>query len=255
MSETKFNFLVVGSSGLCGGAFVKYLNKFKAHQSTQSVINSVVRSPYQPAFFKVQEIEDQSSINVIVEKDSSKWASEAFSKIDLNDASAKKIFFSGLGTTKGTAGSIENQRKIDLDLNYDLAKKAKELGYTTCVLVSSAGASSASMFPYLKMKGELEDKLADLEFDNLVILRPGALLGDRIKNIKGFGNTLASSVCGKVYGTWFSKLLGYPVYGDSVGEAGVEIAIKLETKNEKKGVTIVTSKEIVEMAERHANSK
>ena len=248
MSEIKFNFLVVGSSGLCGGAFIKYLNKFKAHQSTQSVINSIVRRPYDPAFLKANEIEDETAINVIVEKDSTNWATETFSTVNVSDASFKKIFLSGLGTTKATAGSIENQRKIDLDLNYELAKKAKDLGYSTCVLVSSAGASSSSMFPYLKMKGELEDKLTSLGFDNLIILRPGALLGDRLKDINGFGSRLAPFICGMAYGTWFSKFLGHPVYGDSVGKVGVEVAIKFESKNEKNGVTIISSKEIVDMS-------
>lgn len=247
MSDNKFNFLVVGSSGLCGGAFIKYLNKFKTQESTNSIINSVVRKPYGPEFLKVNEIKDESNVTTIVEKDSSKWATETFSSINTGDASSKKIYLSGLGTTKATAGGIENQRKIDLDLNYELAKKAKELGYTTCVLVSSAGANSTSMFPYFKIKGELEDKLKTLEFENLVILRPGALLGPRLKDHNGLGSNIVPFFFGLVYGTWFSKLLGHPVYGDSVGKAGVQVAIKLESNNEKKGVTIISSKEIIEL--------
>ncbi|KAL6936536.1 related to Protein FMP52, mitochondrial [Hanseniaspora guilliermondii] len=248
MTDNKFNFLVVGSSGLCGGAFIKYLNKYKAQENTNSIINSVIRTPYDSEFYKLNEINDESNIASIIEKDSSKWASETFNSINNGDGSSKKIYLSGLGTTKATSGGIENQRKIDLELNYELAKKARELGYTTCVLVSSAGASSKSMFPYFKMKGELEDRLKTLEFENLVILRPGALLGHRLKDHDGLGSNITPFIFGLFYGTWFSKFLGHPVYGDSVGKAGVEVAINLESKNEKKGVTIISSKEIVEMA-------
>ena len=45
--------------------------------------------------------------------------------------------------------------------------------------MSSAGSSSSSHFFYPKMKGELEDAVKALDFDHTVILRPGALLGQR----------------------------------------------------------------------------
>lgn len=247
MSDNKFNFLVVGSTGLCGSAFIKYLNKYKTQENMNSIINSVVRNPYGPEFLDVTEVKDEENITTIVEEDSSKWATETFSTINTGDASSKRIYLSGLGTTKATAGGIENQRKVDVELNYQLAKKAKELGYTTCVLVSSAGANSASLFPYFKMKGELEDKLQTLGFENLVVLRPGALLGPRLKDHNGLGSNIVPFFFELVYGTWFSKFLGHPVYGDSVGKAGVQVAINLESKNEKKGVTIISSKEIIEL--------
>ena len=47
------------------------------------------------------------------------------------------------------------------------------------ILVSSGGASSASSLAYLKMKGQLEDAVRSLGFDNTVILRPGFLMGKR----------------------------------------------------------------------------
>lgn len=35
------------------------------------------------------------------------------------------------------------------------------------------------MSPYLKMKGELEDAVSALDFEQVVIIRPGLLVGDR----------------------------------------------------------------------------
>jgi uncharacterized protein YbjT (DUF2867 family) len=90
-----------------------------------------------------------------------------------------KIFFSGLGTTKAAAGSIEAQRKIDYDLNLDLAKAAKESGVDTYVLISSGSANAQSNFAYVRMKGELEDAVKALGFKHTVILRPGLIVGGR----------------------------------------------------------------------------
>lgn len=90
-----------------------------------------------------------------------------------------QIFFSALGTTKAQAGSVEAQRKIDYDLNLDLAKAAKEAGVDTYVLISSGSANSESSFAYVKMKGQLEDNVKKLGFKHTVIVRPGLILGGR----------------------------------------------------------------------------
>ena len=89
------------------------------------------------------------------------------------------IFFSGLGTTKAAAGSIAAQRAIDHDLNLDLARAAKESGVKVYVLISAAGVSASSSFPYPKMKGELEEEVKKLNFEHTIIVKPGLLLGDR----------------------------------------------------------------------------
>ena len=61
------------------------------------------------------------------------------------------IFFSALGTTKASAGSIEKQREIDHDLNLSVAQTAKQNGAKTFVLISANGANSnKSSFAYPK---------------------------------------------------------------------------------------------------------
>jgi uncharacterized protein YbjT (DUF2867 family) len=90
-----------------------------------------------------------------------------------------KIFLSGLGTTKAAAGSIEAQRKIDYELNLDLARAAKDAGVDTYVLISSGSANAQSRFAYVRMKGELEDAVKGLGFKHTVILRPGLIVGGR----------------------------------------------------------------------------
>jgi hypothetical protein len=112
-----------------------------------------------------------AKVHPLVSSDTSTWAS-LYPK-------ASSIFFTALGTTRGAAGSVANQRKIDYDLNLDLAKAAKEHGATTCVIVSSGGANPNSMLAYPKMKGELEEAVKQLDFEHTIILRPGLIVGQR----------------------------------------------------------------------------
>lgn len=114
-----------------------------------------------------------SKLHPILSTDTSQWTT-----LFPREANAK-IFFSGLGTTRAAAGGLEQQRKIDFDLNYDLAKAAKDAGVETYVLISSANANSKGAFAYAQMKGELEDRVKELDFTHTVILRPGLILGDR----------------------------------------------------------------------------
>lgn len=114
-----------------------------------------------------------TKLNPITSTDTAQWPSLFPHELK------PKIFFSGLGTTKAAAGSIEAQRKIDFDLNLELAKVAKDVGVEIYVLISGGGANSQSNIAYTRMKGELEDAVKALEFKHTVILRPGLIVGER----------------------------------------------------------------------------
>lgn len=86
------------------------------------------------------------------------------------------IMFSCLGTTLKAAGSKENQWKIDFEIPATFAALARENGVSSLVLLSAYGASSQSRVFYSKIKGELEDKIAELHFEQYIIFRPGLLL-------------------------------------------------------------------------------
>jgi len=89
------------------------------------------------------------------------------------------IFFSCLGTTLKLAGSIENQRLVDVDYQYRAAKLALNNGVNHYLLVSSSGANPDSNSAYLKMKGELEAQITALNFPLTSIIQPSLLLGKR----------------------------------------------------------------------------
>lgn len=162
------------------------------------------------------------------------------------------MFISALGTTRAAAGSVENQRKIDLDLNYDLAKSAKDAGVDTYVLISSNSANATSSFAYIRLKGEIEDRIKSLGFKHTVILRPGLLLGSRnetrlaealLRNI-AFG--LRKVAGGRAVDGWAQD-------ADVIARAAVTAGLKcLEGKGQGEGegeggVWILGQKEIVEL--------
>lgn len=61
----------------------------------------------------------------------------------------------------------------------ELAKKAKEAGVKVYVLISSAGVSTNAMFPYSRMKAELDEAVKALDFEHTVLVKPGLIGGSR----------------------------------------------------------------------------
>jgi uncharacterized protein YbjT (DUF2867 family) len=100
-----------------------------------------------------------------------------FSNVDYYREEIKgDILFSCLGTTLKAAGSKEEQWKIDFDIPAAFAAIAKQNDVHSFVLVSSTGADSKSGVFYSKMKGKLEEKIAELNFNQYIIFKPGPLL-------------------------------------------------------------------------------
>lgn len=85
------------------------------------------------------------------------------------------VAFSCLGTTLKSAGSQQNQRKIDFEYQYQFAKAAKENNVEDYILVSAYGASPDSKIFYSRLKGELEEAVKKLKFEKTCIFKPGML--------------------------------------------------------------------------------
>ena len=86
--------------------------------------------------------------------------------------------FASLGTTIKTAGSKENQRKIDVDYTVNFAKLC-EGKVRSFNVVSAIGANSKSKNFYNSLKGELEDKLKEMNLGTLRIFQPSLLISKR----------------------------------------------------------------------------
>ena len=89
--------------------------------------------------------------------------------------------FASLGTTLKIAGSKENQRKIDVDYTINFAKLC-EGKIRSFNVVSAIGANSKSKNFYNSLKGELEDKLKEMNLGILRIFQPSLLISRRDDN-------------------------------------------------------------------------
>lgn len=85
-----------------------------------------------------------------------------------------------LGTTIRDAGNQAAFRAVDFEANLAVAHAALAAGATRIALVSAAGANASSRVFYNRIKGELEEALAELASDALLIARPSLLRGDRV---------------------------------------------------------------------------
>lgn len=92
------------------------------------------------------------------------------------------VLFSAIGTTRANAGGTNPQYKVDYSYQYQAAEAAAKNGVKTYVLISSSGADPDSNFFYLRMKGELDRDVQQLDFERIRILRPGPLDGARQEN-------------------------------------------------------------------------
>ncbi|TGO34447.1 hypothetical protein BHYA_0196g00030 [Botrytis hyacinthi] len=175
---------IVGSTGLVGSHIFSTL---LSHPSISSV-HSLSRRDPKPSSLSPK-------LHPLTSTDTSTWSS-LLSSI----SPSPLLFFSALGTTKAQAGSIDAQRKIDYDLNLELASTFAQTGSESTtenqenqektngkiyILISTHGANPGSMIPYSKMKGELEDAVKALlekkenRVKHVIILRPGLIVGER----------------------------------------------------------------------------
>lgn len=92
---------------------------------------------------------------------------------------AVDAIFCALGTTIKTAGSQERFRVVDYDYPITAARLGREQNAQHYLLVSSLSANATSRTFYLRVKGELERDLLQLDYPRTTIARPSLLLGDR----------------------------------------------------------------------------
>jgi len=85
------------------------------------------------------------------------------------------VLFSCLGTTLKAAGTKDKQWHIDYEIPLQFAEIASRNGVPSLVLLSAYGASTKSRIFYSKMKGELEEALARVAFNQYLIFKPGIL--------------------------------------------------------------------------------
>jgi len=182
-----------GSTGLVGS---NILSTLLAPNSSATVVQTISRRAPKSTGPKLQSV---------VEPETSKWATslKAF-------APPPATVISALGTTRAQAGGIANQRKIDHDLNIELARASKEMGVRTFVFISSAGTRGpgSSYMPYAQMKVGVEDSVRDFDFEHAIILRPGLIIGARENNFVSDLMNWGVAGVGRIFGQGAKDKMG-----------------------------------------------
>lgn len=130
--------------------------------------------------------------------------------------------FSAMGTTIRKAKSTSVQYKVDVTYQYEFAKAASENGLKSYFLVSSSGSKATSKIFYLRIKGELDEKVQELPFSKIRIFRPSLLLGERPE--KRFGEKAAERIL-KIVVPVFPFLKNQrPIEGEKVASAMITSA-------------------------------
>lgn len=95
-----------------------------------------------------------------------------------------------LGTTMRQAGSHVAFRKVDVDYPLAVAKLLHEHGAQSFAFNSSIGANSKSRAFYMRVKGEVEQRLIAGGFLSLTLVRPSGILGPRRPNRRWEARTI-----------------------------------------------------------------
>ena len=162
--KPSLSVLLAGGTGLVGRHCLKLL-------LTDAAFDRVVvptRRPLPPELF------EDGDTSKVEEREIDFRRLEEYRELGQVDA-----VICALGTTIKKAGSKDAFREVDYEYPVTVAELAKRGGARRYLLVSAMGADPNSMFFYNRVKGDLEDRLRDFEFEALTIVRPSLLLGDR----------------------------------------------------------------------------
>jgi uncharacterized protein YbjT (DUF2867 family) len=95
-----------------------------------------------------------------------------------------------LGTTMRQAGSHQAFRKVDVDYPLAVATLLREHGAQSFAFNSSIGANPKARAFYMRVKGEVEQRLIALGFPSLTLVRPSGILGPRKAHRKWEARTI-----------------------------------------------------------------
>jgi uncharacterized protein YbjT (DUF2867 family) len=217
--------LVFGSTGLVGKLLLEELIRNQIY----SGIKIFVRQKTDISDPKVEEfVTDLSTPDLLTEK------------------IIGEDLFICLGTTIKKAGSITRMETIDRDLTLKVASSAAANGVKRVAVISSVGANPLSSNYYLRMKGEMERGILDLNFEQIAIVRPSILLGERKE--RRTGERIGKVVMKIVKPLLWGKLRKYRgINGNDVARA----MIFLMQKGYSKG--IYESDELQMLADQYKN--
>ena len=151
--------VIIGATGAVGKEILKEILSCEYYERIYVLgRNSISRLP-----------EDDKLTKIVIDFENMRFDTSILDNADI---------FASLGTTIKIAGSKENQRKIDVDYTVNFAKLC-EGKVRSFNVVSAIGANSKSKNFYNSLKGELEDKLKEMNLGILRSFQPSLLICKR----------------------------------------------------------------------------
>ncbi|WP_039958420.1 NAD(P)H-binding protein [Vibrio sinaloensis] len=158
-TQEHLNVITAGGSGLVGTELIKQMLEHEPIEHIYALSRKDL-----PFFHPKLEVIKHSDLDVH----------------DWDDSKPVPTYgFICLGTTLKQAGSKKALESVDYELVCKVAQQMKVMGVKKLCVVSSLGASIHSFSHYLRCKGKMELALERLEFEQVVFVRPGPLVGLR----------------------------------------------------------------------------
>lgn len=203
---------LVGATGLIGSYLLEELLNDSYFDSVRILIRRPLEITHPKLEKKIVDFNDGDSLLVAI--------------------SNSDVVYCSVGTTqKKVNGDLEAYRKIDFDIQVNIARFGKMTGCEKFILVSSVGADNKSRNFYLKLKGEIENAVKNVGLKTVHIMQPSVLMGDRKESRLG-------EKVGKVVLTGLSFLIpdNYkPIHAKDVAKSMIAVS-----KNDDEGFFIYT---------------
>jgi uncharacterized protein YbjT (DUF2867 family) len=150
------------------------------------------------------------------------------------------VLFCCIGTTRKKTPNLNEYRKIDVDIIKNVGGIAKNNGVRQAHLVSSVGANENSSNFYLKIKGEAEKQLKELEFQYVGLYRPAMLIGKRKERRLG-------EKFGQFVSPFFDLFMGQGKY-HSIKAEMVANSMYWNAKNPMKGFRVLHYRDMIKLS-------
>ena len=213
--------LIIGATGLIGSQLLKLLLESKNYDKVVAFVKRDIGFNHPKLIQRIIDFDKPETYQSLIVGDD---------------------FFCTIGTTIKKAGSQYSFRKVDFEYPKQFATFALQNKVKQFLIISSLGANANSENFYLKTKGEIQDFLKNCNFENVTILQPSLLLGDR----KEFR-------LGEKIGAFFMKTLSFLFLGNlkkykAIEGKTVAKAMFIIAQKNYKGFRIIESGSIQEIA-------
>lgn len=229
--------IVIGATGLVGGFLVKQL---QASAQYHTIYQIVRHAPKSKPNVQSENSEIKSNIKNIVVPDFA-HLDQALVNLDLTDADA----FSTLGTTLKQAGGKSAFKQVDFTYNLKFAELVKQHGARHFLLLSATGADANSFIFYNKVKGQLEDAVKQIGFEQLSVFHPSLLIGEHSdkRMLEGIGQQVFNAAKSLLPPTWAYR----PIEAERVAQAMCMVANQLPTHTAKSNTRNYSNADLLQL--------